>query len=313
MNDCRQFQEMMEELLAGDIAAESHMALSRHCQSCPECAGLFELHEKLQLMNDEIPEPGRTELRDMREAVLERISLDPVSAPARRSFWPDLVSLWQIHPAASMAAMVILLAGAVFMGRWSTPAQTLDDSLILQAISRQADQQSGLGEYWDAPLSFANVTARQKPSGRLALSFDVSRHVEVLTPQSSALAREVLLHAIIEPSSMGSRFGAMELTPQISDARLKEALILTMHDDPDPTVRLNALDVLARYPYDAQTQRSLLYTLGRDQEVQLRLSALEQLAAHRVGMETITAAVADAGFASDFAVLERASALTREF
>jgi hypothetical protein len=249
----------------------------------------------------------------MREAVLERIALDTAPPAARSSFWPELVSLWRFHPAASMAAMVILIAGAALLGRWSTPARTLDDSLLLQAISRQANQQAELGDYWDAPLSFANVTARQKPSGRLALSFDVSRHVEVLTPRSSALAREVLLHAIIEPSSMGSQFGAMELTPEMSDARLKEALILTMHDDPDPTVRLNALDVLSRYPYDLRTQQALLRTLGRDQEVQMRLLALEQLSAHRVGIETIEATVADAGFASDFAVLERASALSREF
>ena len=114
-------------------------------------------------------------------------------------------------------------------------------------------QQTGLDSYWDSQFTFANVSVRPQGQGQLALSFDACRHVDLQVAQDSPLAREVLLHAIMEPSSLGSRLQAMEVTPAISDGRLKDALIFTMLNDQNAAVRLNALSVLARYPYDQKS------------------------------------------------------------
>jgi|GEM_PF-1097251 len=316
MMNCRRYQEMIEDLLADEIAADDLDALREHCDLCTDCAELLNLHESLQRLGKEIPEPGRSDLRDMRTGVMDRVALEqPPVRPAatRRGFRVTWSDHRQAYPMAAVLAMVIMLAGGVFLGRLTAPERALDEDLLLQAISRQANQQSELGDFWDTPLSFANVAVKQRQNGQLALSFDVSRHIDVVAPQTSPLAREVLLHAILEPSSMGSRFGAMDLTPGIPDNRLKEALILTMHADPSLTVRLNALAVLARYPYDVQTQDALLHTLSQDQEVQMRLMALEQLAVQQEGRETIKRVVDEPEFASDVAVMQRASTMIREF
>ncbi len=83
-----------------------------------------------------------------------------------------------------------------------------------------------------------------------------------------------------------------EELPQIGDDQLKSALIRTLHGDPDPTVRINALAVLAQYPYNQQSQNALLQTLGQDRDVQIRLIVLEELERQKVGDDTIRAAVA---------------------
>ena len=90
-------------------------------------------------------------------------------------------------------------------------------------------------------------------------------------------------------------------------SRLKEALIVTMLNDPDAAVRLNALGVLARYPYNEQSQDALLQTLGHDEDVQMRLTALEELARRNVGPEMIREAVGEDAPQGTKAILREAS------
>ena len=306
MSDCRQYQELLEDFLAGEIVASDLADLRGHCDRCRECAELLELHEGLLAMGEEIPEPDQDDLDDVREAVLERVS-------PRTSFRMDLGRLWRAHPVAAGFSVAAALACAVFLGRWSPVVQTDGEDQLLAVINQQAARQSGLEDYWNAPLSFANVTVRPQADGQLALSFDVSRHLDVQAAADSPLAREVLMHAILEPSSLGSRFGAMDVTPQIMDRQLEEAVAFTMHNDPSLTVRLNALAALARYPYDGRIQDAMLQTLKQDSEVQMRLLALEHLTRQHVGQETIRNTVYEAGLASDVAVLQHLSAISEEF
>jgi len=313
MNQCHPYQSLLEDLLAGTITAADGDALQAHCSECNECAEILDLHERLLALGAEIPAPDQDTLDDRRERILEqtmahRRAAGP-AAPERPRFWSDLAQLWQQHPAAAMLATAAVLLVVVFAGRWSVKPSSFDDDLLLQAVQHQAAQQAGLAEYWDAPFSFTNVSVRQRPTGQLALSFDVSRHIDLQTHQNSALAKEVLLHAILEPSSLGSRMGAMDVSAQIEDRRLQDALVLTMHHDPSLTVRLNALSSLARYPYDGQVQDALLTTLSNDQEVQMRLLALDQLGRQHVGLETIRSALGEEALRSDPAILQRVSAM----
>ena len=78
-------------------------------------------------------------------------------------------------------------------------------------------------------------------------------------------------------------------------------------------MRLEALKVLSRYPFDAAIQEALLETLQKDQSVQLRLMALESLAGHEVDPQAIQMAIREAGQESDPAVLQHAVLLATEF
>jgi hypothetical protein len=227
-------------------------------------------------------------------------------AGRRAGFLADLGRLWRAHPVPSGLATAAVLVAAVLLGRLNTPADDFDRAL-LQAVDRPVAQAASLESYWDTPYAFANVTVRPEGQGQLALSFDVCRHVDLQVAQDSPLAREVLLHAILEPSTMGSQLRAMEVSPQMRDSRLKQALILTMHNDPDATVRLNALDVIVRYPYDQQIENALLETLKNDEDVQMRLTAMEELARRDVGLDTIRNAVGDEKTEAARAILREAA------
>lgn len=315
MSGCRFYQEMMERLLAGELSRRDTTALQDHGQTCQDCAGLLALHKDLLDLGEDRPEPNQADLMNMREQVLRQTVGQETTAhqTSGSSFLRDLQGLWRSHPLTAVLSTAAVLVCAVFIGHKMTPAPTLDQSRLVQEITQQSAMAASLEDYWDAPYSFTNVAVRPRQNGQVALSFDVCRHVDIQQDRSSPLVTEVLLNAILEPSSMGSQFRAMDLTSDIMDERLKQALILTLHNDPDPTVRLNALEALAQHPYGETVQSAFLQVLGQDQDVQMRLTAIEHLSHRQVDLQTIRSAVGEAGFASDDVVLQKAVSLTKAF
>lgn len=305
MSQCHRYQELIESCLAEENSSSDRAELDEHCAACAECATLLELHRDLLMLDDEITMPDKHEFRKMREAVLA--ATGSPRSETRKRFLVDLRQLWQMHPIPSGLATAAVLVCAIFFGRAIHQDRSLEEQLLQQSTQWTTARQASLDSSWDAPYSFTNVSVRPREQGQLALSFDASRHVDLQVAQDSPLAREVLLHAILDPSSMGSRLRAMEATPAIDDSRLKEALIVTMLNDPDATVRLNALGVLARYPYNEQSQDALLQTLGNDEDVQMRLTALEELARRNVGSEMIREAVGENASQGTKAILRQAS------
>ncbi len=321
MKDCPSFQEPIERYLAGEIPPSELVALHRHCRECTDCRQLIELHAGLMQDGQHIPEPRQADLQAMRRGVLNRISQssagsrsgETATTSTGRSFSSDLRDLLRAHPVAVAPLAVAILVAAMFLGRWTVAPSQFDDQMFVREIQREASLQQSSDGYADIPFSYSNVSIRPRTNGRLSLAFDVSRRIDLETTMDSPLAKDVLLHAILDQSATGSRMKAMRLTPEILDHRLAEALIFTLHNDPNLAVRLEALSVLNRYPYNLGIRDALLYTLQRDEAVQMRLLALDCLAGKQVDLETIRRTIAETAMAGDAAIMQHAVELKNEF
>jgi hypothetical protein len=310
MKECKDYREMIQSYIAGEISPSGLDSLYHHCQTCPDCGQLWEVHSNLVAAGEELPEPPEDGLMAMRTNVLAQISRDERVGAGRPRWW-DLGALLRTRPVAALPVAAALVVVSIIAGRWSVPKPETGDSVIMREISQQASQQAGLIDYWDTPLSYSNVDARPVDGGNVDLSFNVSRHVRFVTPMDSPVAREVLMYAILEPSAAGSRMKAMAMAmaPEIMDPKIKEALIFTMHNDPNLAVRMEAMSVLGKSPYDSAIQKAFLTTLRGDQEVQMRLQALEYLAEKQVNMNTIRRTIEVPLLESDTAVLQYATEL----
>jgi hypothetical protein len=308
MKNCQEFQELLQSYVAGEISPSGLEELHEHCRTCVDCADLMEIHAQLADRGASAREPDQNEFANMRAAVLGRITENPAVWTKRRRWW-HVGRNTRLRPVWAVPLAAVLVVISVLAGRWSVPAAPLDDDALLREISRHATKQAGLIDFWETPYTYTNVSARPAGDGKLDLSFDVCRRVNMVTPMDSPLASEVLLHAILEPSALGSRIKAMELTGEILDPKLTEAMIYTLHNDPDLAVRTEAMSVLGRYPYDADIQDALLTTLREDTEVQMRLLALDYLSGKQVNMDTIRRAIRERKMDSDPAVLQYASDL----
>jgi hypothetical protein len=102
----------------------------------------------------------------------------------------------------------------------------------------------------------------------------------------------------------------MELAQELQDARLREALMVVMHNDPEPVVRLEALRQIRRDPDTARVQEALLRTLRDDRSVQLRLAALEALVMQQADPQRVRQAIEAVDPVGDRAVLQCAVQLS---
>lgn len=325
MSRCRDSEELIRRLVAGELEPSGTRRLEEHARTCDICRAVLEAHRTLEHDAGTVrdaADPIESTLGTMRTGVLAELARRRLDA-ARPGFRAQLGALLRGQPVATALAMLLVLAVGVAGGRWSagdgaSGSGGIGDGVVvdplLQAIARQASTSAGDGleEYWDAPLIYTNVTARPTDAGRLALSFDVSRHVEVETGRESAVARDVLLQAILDPSPLGSRLRAMQLGQQTLDPRLREAVIFTLHNDPSLAVRRQALAVLGRYPFDEVVRQALVRTLREDVTVQMRLDALDLLARHAGDPDALRRALENAAVEGDAAVEQRAVELMQQ-
>ncbi len=343
MTRCPECDRLTRMLVSGQLAAGEWETLRRHAETCEECRHVLDVHQALGDAGQDVVEPSEAEFRQMRRRVFATLdsrardqahgsSLDqahglslerghglPFGAAHRRSASGWLTSfaaaagrLLRVHPVPAALALLIVAAGSALIGRWTATPARVDDALLLRTLRHQTASTAGLDAYWDEPFACTNVLARPLPGGRLALSFDVSRHVELVAARESDLARGVLVHAILEPAPTGARLKALGLAAEIEDPRLREAVIFTLARDPTPAVRLKAFEVLTRYPFDPSIRDALLATLQQDPSVQVRLQALEYLAQQQIGPEILRRSIDGGAATDDPVIVQRAIELGRK-
>lgn len=297
MHSCKQIHEIFERYLAGELLPSDKDILDQHLPSCLDCQSLMDIHEELMRIDGPVADPSPEALRAMRSRVLGQISQS--NNGGRNSRFNHRVSLFV--PAFAAAAVLVL---GVFLGSWFSRPASVDDQL-LNAITRQASIERSLEDSWDAPLFFSNVAVRDWNDTRVSLGFDVCRSVDLTTGLNSPVASDILTHAILNSDSMGGRMRAMEIAALSSDERLTRALVVSLQQDPDQTMRISALNALARKGDSEQIQLALLGALRDDDSVQVRLLALEHLVGQSQGLETLETIIREGSEATNPAVFQR--------
>jgi len=308
MTECPRTEALIRGLVSGELTREEVEALRRHAETCEGCRAVVEIQQELLREAAEAEEPTSADFQVMRMRVLSGLP-GRTGATGRWNFARDAWAFLRMHPTAAAFALLVLLGAAGAAGRWSARPAELSEAMLLRTVRQQASRDVGIDGAWDEPVSCSNVAVRPAGGDRLSLDFDVSRHVRLTTSRDSDLARELLAQAILEPSPLGQRLKAISFGREIMDRRLREALILALREDPELAVRLRALEVLVRYPFDESVQQALLHTLKEDSSVRLRLLALDFLAAKQVDGETLRRTIEAGDLASNDAVLFRAAEL----
>ena len=312
MSKCNKFKTLIQNYVSGEIAPSELDSLHKHCSSCADCRALLDLHIEMSELGDSIPQPQEPDFQAMRDRVSSQILRDRQRHRSGSSLW-DLTALFRLRPVTALSVMVILLVTAVFLGRWSVgyPFQRVqyNDNMLMNAISMQASTQQGLDNYWDAPFSYSNISARPVAGGKVDLSFDVCRRIRTVTASNSPLARDVLSQAILNLAPLGNRMMAMEMVSSSMDPKLYEIIIFAMHNDPEPAIRMEALSILTKEPYNNRLKEAFMTTLRQDKSVQMRLLALRHLAANKVGTNILQRIIHEANMESDPAVMQYALSL----
>lgn len=306
MSDCKRFEAMLESEIAGDVHLADSDALRAHAESCAACGALLKLHDDLVRLGSAVVEPSEAELERATAGLARSTSAASVVRFRKPAANPWLLGL------AAAAAGGLLFAAGLAAGR-SRGERAGDVALgatprLLNAMNAEAASNRELSDVENSHFTYSNVALRHADAGRVALDFDVTQHVRVVEPVDSKLVQEVIVHALLDRSNTGSRLRALSYAETL-EPKVKEALVLSLENDPSLAVRLKALELLGAHMDQPDVEAAVLATLREDDSVQMRLEALDALAASRMDPDKIRGVIHAAGRPDDEALLVHLASL----
>jgi len=308
MDGCTVFFNQIQDLRSRRLDDSDRQELFAHLAACDACRGLFDFHGDLTASGSQLEEPSLEELAAVRDRVLRQIRAEEgATFLQHRSIGLRRVGR-RLLPAAA-AILLALLAGLVG-GRFIGHAREGEISRLVATLDSSARHNQQLHEVENSPWLLSNVNLRSVDADRVVLSFDVLQHLEVSRPKDDPLVQEVLVHALLDQSSLGSRLRAVSLAAETSADKVQEALVFAMLNDPDLPVRLRALEVLAGGTVDPVVQEALVQVLRQDGSVQMRLLALDTVAGDDPGRTRLLDSLEDGWAEHDPVIANRLTRMT---
>ena len=272
-------ETLVERLLADQLDAEGWQRLLRYAESDPACREYVDLHHGLLESEDDVELPDDAAFGQMRRRVIERVGLRR-QASARRLGWREALMHFLRQPllAGGMAAALLLTLGLGWSLGHDPRLRSIDEDALLAQLDQEADGNHDLAGVEDSPFLLENVRFADAEGDRVALSFDVSRHVRVYRDRNDPLVKEALVQSLLNDRRAGSRLQAMDLARPADDPKVKQGLIFAMLNDSEPAVRQQAQSVLMEFESDPELETAFLTVLTDEASMHMRLRALEFLA-----------------------------------
>ncbi len=306
MDDCTNFFSQITDLRLRRLDDEERTGLFSHLAICRDCRDLMHFHEDLVSAGEDFGEVGEDALAEVRKTVLEEIQSSGirVARPAAfRTGGPNRI--------LAAAAAIVLLIGGYAAGRLVAGANPEDGDFLVATLDDGAQKHRRLQDVEDSPNIISNVAVRSIEGDRVAMSFDVARHLEIERPISDPLVNEVLAHALLDQSSMGSRLQAVSMAARADNSKVEEALVFSMLNDSDLPVRMRALGILAERPLSEGVALGLMQVLRYDESMQMRLLAIEVLGTGDSGGQRILEDFLETDEAVEPAIAERLASFTQ--
>ena len=297
MDECKRIEDGLAALMSGDSSPEEREVVMKHLADCESCAELFAVH--VELDEFELPAAAEKDLLTVRRDVLRAVR---TGARAKKAPWRDRLLKWSPQPAAALALVAVAVALGFLLGRWPSADRQFeqarrDDARRVnssEAIAGQLEfaavRNRRVEESANSPYTFSDLRVRELDEGRVALSFDVATHLELVRDKSDPLVSEILVQALVNPAPVGTRLEAISLVRSM-EPKVRDALIVAMLEDESSAVRLGALEKLVGQPLSAETETAFLTVLEKEESVQMRLLAIDYLAEQRVAPESVESAI----------------------
>jgi hypothetical protein len=277
MKKHRHIKGLIDKLIAGEISQNELELLQKQVKDFPEYEELVHTHKFLTATGQPIKSPKEERFTTMRTTVLRKIRIEGTeSSSGRFSEIFENIRIFLLKPEMAVAALTLIVG--FLLGRALPPDANGGSLNILKQISFIASENKQLSDIQKSPLRYSNATIKDIAQDKVSLSFDVTTHIENdIRSKNDPVVAEILTQTLLNPSHTGSELKAISYTESIFDRKLKEAVILTMHNAPLHAVRMKALFSLLKYKNDQDIQEALKKVLKEEDSVQMRLKALDYL------------------------------------
>jgi hypothetical protein len=269
--NCRERQHDIILFLYDELPASLQGELRAHIDDCPACREFYETEQSIhfQLSEDfsewEVPADLLMESRKSLSEELDRLD--------QRAWWLRFPATPHLRMRLLESAALVsigLAVGVYVMNERELAPQTAPGPSLLTDTSVSIPD--------PAAVSNLRITSADPATGRVELTGEVVRPVELQGNLEDPNVRDLLFGALRSTSNAGVRLRAVELLAKDPrDARVKQALIGALLSDGNIGVRLQALDGLQSFSGEDDVRQALIYALENDANPGVRVKAIEAL------------------------------------
>lgn len=267
---CHAVQNELSLYLYGELDFAREEAVEQHLGECAFCMQALARekawHASLQAENKDV---SLDLLSRCRRDLAASLALEKASSPSKIPFWKRLFGQFEIgglrwSSGLAYASFLVMLGfGAGRMannGIWPTsPSQGISLAGLLGGNARVRDVQPG-------------------QNGQVRLFIENVREGEVLVNPDDPRIRQLLLASTKDPENPAVRVECVQILTGRSGEDIRDALIYSVLHDPNAAVRLKALEGLRTFSGDPATREALKFTLEHDGDPSVRSEAIDVLA-----------------------------------
>lgn len=268
--NCPEVQSNLSLFLYGDLDFAAEEELENHLVDCPACQLALDREKAWHAtLNAEHADVPLDLLAQCRRDLVSAIRI-PGSPKYVEPFWKRLADLFGItvnrwSERFAIASLCLFLGFA--LSHW-TNRFGIGQPL---AVSGEINQ-AGL-------LSQIQVRDVRAVGGdKVRLSLDQIEPGELVGSVRDEQVRRLLLSAIRNSADAGLRVDSMQLLTGQNGPDIRDVLLDTASHDPNPAVRLKALEALRPFRSDDATRTTLISVLQFDDDSGVRSQAMEVLA-----------------------------------
>ncbi len=268
---CQQVQTDLSLYLYGELDFAREDALEEHLAGCAFCQQALSREKAWHAsLNSEAKDAPYELLSQCRAELKGLISQSKSAAPPRVSVWSRFSEFLDISSP-----------------RWSMRLATASFLLIAGFGAGGWVQRNGVpglthpGNSSEMSLFGPNTRVRDvQPgeNGQVRIFIDQVRQGEVLARLDDGRVRQLLLAATQDPTNPAVRVDSVEILESQTGTDVRDALISTLHHDPNAAVRVKALEGLRQFSHDPAIREALKDVLETDSDAGVRSEAIDILA-----------------------------------
>jgi hypothetical protein len=288
--NCHDVQSSFSLYLYGELDFAREEALENHLAECAFCQiGLAREKQWHTLSNSQVQEPPLDLLADCRQQLRPALAREKANPTARPSWWrftnPFHISATRWSAQIALASMLLFVGFAT--ARW----------LDRNSLRSNTNQMSLLGATANSGFDPAKASIRDiQADGGGLVRIVVNQESEITGRIDDPNIRNLLLAGTHQPDP-GVRFYSFEVLTRVGASRsandLRDVVFSAVRNDPNPAVRLEAVEGIRQFLSDPSALEALTFVLEHDDDPGVRSAAMDVLVPNEDGA-SVTPATAQA-------------------
>ena len=284
-----ELKKLLELLLYDDVAEQERDLITEHLAECGECRReLEQLKVFMAKVGEQRPaEPSEALLSTARQQLHAALLREKSASALRRKISTvlgDMLSALQTpgrvprYAYALAGIIVFVLGGLLGYAAFAVRATANQPKFAIDSDFLKANN------YDISNVQFLNPDTGD---GKVEVAFDAVQHLRTKGSLSDEPVKKLLSYALVNESNPGVRLKSLDLIKTfkftLPDKEMRATLIKVLKSDENAGVRREALTALEKFPFDDTVRDAFLFVLTNDPNPGLRIAAIDGLVTRVAG------------------------------